>query len=198
MGTRVPEYANRLQGADYHMELTEVPLGQRSGADVARAIAAEGGRMLAAAGERCYLVALQVRGESWSTARLARWLDERAREGDPIAFCIGGPDGRAGETTPGRRVVLHHYPAARVASVVAARALYPRGSLIKPPYHRHEAPTVSRHGRVSWARVAFTFHSRTPSALHSAVSWLVTKPLILLASRHPARELLSQIQSRMR
>jgi 23S rRNA (pseudouridine1915-N3)-methyltransferase len=147
-GTRMPawvnagyrEYANRLQGADYRMELTEVPLGQRSGADVARAIAAEGGRMLAAAGERCYLVALQVRGESWSTARLARWLDERAREGDPIAFCIGGPDGLAGEIDARARLRWSLSPLTLphgVARVVAAEALYRAVSLIKGlPYHR--------------------------------------------------------------
>ena len=102
-GTRMPawvnagyrEYADRLQGADYRMALTEIPLPKRSGDDIARAIAVEGERMLAAAGPAAHIVALQVQGESWTTARLARWLDDRSREGDPLAFCIGGPDGLA-------------------------------------------------------------------------------------------------------
>ena len=53
------------------MALTEIPLGRRTGGDVARVVAAEGERMLAAAGANAQVVALQVHGESWSTARLA-------------------------------------------------------------------------------------------------------------------------------
>jgi len=99
-GTRMPDwvnagyrdYAERLQGTDYRMALTEIPLGKRrSGDDVTRAVAVEGERLLAAAGPKAYVVALQVHGECWSTARLARWLDERSREGDPLAFCILDP-----------------------------------------------------------------------------------------------------------
>jgi 23S rRNA (pseudouridine1915-N3)-methyltransferase len=147
-GTRMPgwvnagyrEYADRLQGADYRMALTEVPLGRRSGDDVTRAVAAEGDRMLAAAGPAAYVVALQVHGESWSTARLARWLDDRSREGDPLAFCIGGPDGLAATVDTRARLrwslsslTLPH----GLARVVAAEALYRAVSLIKGlPYHR--------------------------------------------------------------
>jgi 23S rRNA (pseudouridine1915-N3)-methyltransferase len=147
-GTRMPgwvnagyrEYADRLQGADYRMALTEVPLGRRSGEDVARAVAAEGDRMLAAAGPAAYVVALQVHGESWSTARLARWLDDRSREGDPLAFCIGGPDGLAATVDTRARLrwslsSLTLPPG--LARVVAAEALYRAVSLIKGlPYHR--------------------------------------------------------------
>ena len=72
-GTRMPgwvnagyrDYADRLQGADYRMALTEIPLGKRSGDEVTRAVAAEGERMLAAAGTGACIVALQVHGEAW-------------------------------------------------------------------------------------------------------------------------------------
>lgn len=147
-GTRLPawvnagyrEYADRLQGADYRMALTEIPLPKRSGDDVARAIALEGERMLAAAGSAAHIVALQVQGESWTTARLARWLDDRSREGDPLVFCIGGPDGLAAAVDEKARLrwslsslTLPH----GLARVVAAEALYRAVSLIKGhPYHR--------------------------------------------------------------
>jgi 23S rRNA (pseudouridine1915-N3)-methyltransferase len=147
-GTRLPgwvnagyrEYADRLQGADYRMALTEIPLGQRGGGDAARAVAAEGERMLAAAGRGAQVVALQVHGESWSTARLARWLDERARDGDPLAFCIGGPDGLAAAVDGQARLRWSLSPLTLphgLARVVVAEALYRAVSLIKGlPYHR--------------------------------------------------------------
>ena len=147
-GTRMPawvnagyrEYAERLQGADYRMALTEIALPKRSGDDVARAIALEGERMLSAAGPAAYIVALQVHGEAWTTARLARWLDDRSREGDPLVFCIGGPDGLAAAVDAKARLrwslsslTLPH----GLARVVAAEALYRAVSLIKGhPYHR--------------------------------------------------------------
>jgi 23S rRNA (pseudouridine1915-N3)-methyltransferase len=147
-GTRMPawvsagyrQYAERLQGADYRMALTEIALGRRAGNDVARAVATEGERMLAAAGPAAHIVALQVNGESWSTARLARWLDERARDGDPLAFCIGGPDGLAAAIDARARLRWSLSPLTLphgLARVVAAEALYRAVTLIKGlPYHR--------------------------------------------------------------
>jgi 23S rRNA (pseudouridine1915-N3)-methyltransferase len=146
-GTRMPawvdagvaDYAGRLRG-DYRLELVEIELGRRAGADVSRAIAAEGERMLAAAGPKAAIVALQVGGRRLSTDQLAQWLGERARHGVPLAFCIGGPDGLA----PGidaraclrwslSPLTLPH----GLARVVAAEALYRAVSVIKGlPYHR--------------------------------------------------------------
>jgi 23S rRNA (pseudouridine1915-N3)-methyltransferase len=146
-GTRMPawvdagfaDYAGRLRG-DFRLELTEIPLGERGSGDVRRAVEAEGRRMLAAAGERAHVVALQVGGQSLSTAQLARWLEERAQEGAVPVFCIGGPDGLA----PGidglarlrwslSALTLPH----GLARVVVAEALYRAVSVIKGlPYHR--------------------------------------------------------------
>lgn len=146
-GTRMPDwvaagyhdYAGRLRG-DYRLELTEIALGDRGSGDVRRAVETEGRRMLAAAGERPYLVALQVGGKSLTTEQLARWLEERAREGDVPTFCIGGPDGLAPEIDGPARLrwslsalTLPH----GLARVVVAEALYRAVSLIKGlPYHR--------------------------------------------------------------
>ena len=146
-GTRMPawddagcaEYAGRLRG-DFRLELLEIALGRRSGADVKRAIESEGERMLAAAGPRAALVALQVGGRALSTEQLARWLAERAVTGEPIAFCIGGPDGLA-PAVDARACLRWSLSALTLphglARVVAAEALYRAVSVIKgQPYHR--------------------------------------------------------------
>jgi 23S rRNA (pseudouridine1915-N3)-methyltransferase len=146
-GTRLPawvdagfkDYADRLR-ADYRLQLTEIPLGDRGAGDVRRAVEVEGRRMLAAAGDRDHLVALQVGGRSLTTADLARWLEDRAREGDAPVFCIGGPDGLSPEVDARARLrwslsalTLPH----GLARVVVAEALYRSVSLIKGlPYHR--------------------------------------------------------------
>jgi 23S rRNA (pseudouridine1915-N3)-methyltransferase len=146
-GTRMPDwvdagyadYAGRLRG-DYRLELAEIALGQRGRGDTAKAVATEGSRMLAAAGERCCLVALQVGGRSLTTEQLAHWLDERSRDGQPLAFCIGGPDGLAPEVDARARLrwslsalTLPH----GLARVVVAEALYRAVSVLKGlPYHR--------------------------------------------------------------
>jgi 23S rRNA (pseudouridine1915-N3)-methyltransferase len=146
-GTRMPawvdaafaDYAGRLRG-DYRLELAEIPLGQRGRGDVSKAVSAEGSRMLAAAGERSHVVALQVGGRSLDTPTLARWLEERSRDGQSLAFCIGGPDGLAPEVDARARLrwslsalTLPH----GLARVVVAEALYRAVSVIKGlPYHR--------------------------------------------------------------
>jgi 23S rRNA (pseudouridine1915-N3)-methyltransferase len=146
-GTRMPDwvdagyadYAGRLRG-DYRLELVEIALGQRGRGDTAKAVATEGSRMLAAAGERCCLVALQVGGRSLTTEQLAHWLDERSRDGQPLAFCIGGPDGLAPEVDARARLrwslsalTLPH----GLARIVVAEGLYRAVSVLKGlPYHR--------------------------------------------------------------
>ncbi|MGC3979945.1 MAG: 23S rRNA (pseudouridine(1915)-N(3))-methyltransferase RlmH [Steroidobacteraceae bacterium] len=135
------DYAKRLT-QDYKLELTEIPLGQRSGGDTARATEKEGERMLTAINgmSNPYVVALQVGGKNLSTEQLAKFLSERAREGRPVVFCIGGPEGLA------TAVDAHaHYrwslsgltlPHALVR-VIVAEALYRAVMVIKGhPYHR--------------------------------------------------------------
>ena len=146
-GTRMPDwvdagfrdYAGRLRG-DYRLELVEVALGARGRGDPAKAVAEEGARMLAAAGERAHLVALQVGGRALDTASLAAWLGERAQSGEPIAFCIGVPDGLAPAVDARARFRWSLSPLTLphgLARVVVAEALYRAVSVIKGlPYHR--------------------------------------------------------------
>jgi 23S rRNA (pseudouridine1915-N3)-methyltransferase len=146
-GTRMPawvdagfgDYAGRLRG-DYRLELAEVELGRRGAGDVRRAVEVEGERMVAAAGPRAALVALQVVGRGLSTGQLARWLEERARLGEPLAFCIGGPDGLAPVVDQRACLRWSLSPLTLphgLARVVVAEALYRAVSVIKGlPYHR--------------------------------------------------------------
>lgn len=135
----VADYAGRLRG-DFRLELIEIELGRRAAGDVRRAIEAEGERMLAAAGPRTALVALQVAGRALSTEQLARWLEERSRLGEPLAFCIGGPDGLAPAVDQKACLRWSLSPLTLphgLARVVVAEALYRAVSVIKGlPYHR--------------------------------------------------------------
>jgi 23S rRNA (pseudouridine1915-N3)-methyltransferase len=139
MNDGVQDYAARLKGNDYKFELSEIPLGHRSGDEVARAVANEGDRMLSAIG-KSYVVALQVTGRVMTTEQLAKFLEARSHEGRDLAFCIGGPEGLATEID--RRadfrwslssLTLPH----GLARLVVAEALYRAVTVIKGlPYHR--------------------------------------------------------------
>jgi len=146
-GTRMPawvgagfeDYAARLRG-DYRLELVEIDLGRRGAGDPARAVATEGERMLAAVGPRAALVALQVGGRGLSTEQLAGWLSERARLAEPLAFCIGGPDGLAPSVDEHACLRWSLSPLTLphgLVRVVVAEALYRAVSVIRGhPYHR--------------------------------------------------------------
>jgi 23S rRNA (pseudouridine1915-N3)-methyltransferase len=146
-GTRMPawvdagvaDYAGRMRG-DYRLDIVEIELGRRSSGDASRAVEAEGERMLAAAGPRAAIVALQVGGRALDTAQLARWLEGRSRLGEPLAFCIGGPDGLASAVDAKACLRWSLSPLTLphgLARVVVAEALYRAVSVIKGlPYHR--------------------------------------------------------------
>lgn len=147
-GTRMPawvtaafeDYAGRLP-PDSRLELVEIPLGRRQGRrpDLARAVAAEGERMLAAAGQ-ARLIALEVQGRAWSTEALARELAAWREDGRDVALCIGGPDGlapavreRAEKRWSLSPLTLPH----GLVRVIVAEQLYRAWSILhNHPYHR--------------------------------------------------------------
>lgn len=146
-GTKLPswinegynDYAKRLT-QDYKLELIEIPLGQRSGGDTARATEKEGERMLAAMTGNPYVVALQVGGKALSTEQLAQFLESRAREGRPVAFCVGGPEGLAPAADARAELRWSLSPLTlphALVRVIVAEALYRAVMVIKGhPYHR--------------------------------------------------------------
>jgi 23S rRNA (pseudouridine1915-N3)-methyltransferase len=148
VGTRVPswvdaafdDYARRLRGP-LGLELKELPAARRSaGTRAAQATGEEATRILAALNPREYLVALDERGREYSTAELARWLEERRRSGQDLACVIGGADGlapavlaRAQQCWSLSRLTLPH----GLVRVVLIEQLYRATTLLAGhPYHR--------------------------------------------------------------
>lgn len=132
------EYAKRLRGG-LSLELKQIALARR-GADLERARADEGRRMLAALPVSARVVALREQGRQWTTADLAARLEAWRLTGSPVCFLVGGPDGlaadcvaRADEHWGLSRLTLPH----GLARVAAAEALYRAWSVVQGhPYHR--------------------------------------------------------------
>lgn len=138
--TGIETYRKRLP-RDMPLEVIEIAPGARGkGADVARAIQAEGGRMLDKIRERDHVVALEVNGAAWSTERLAQRLEAWRLEGDDVALLVGGPDGldsrvvaRARQSWSLSPLTLPH-PLVRV---ILAEQIYRAHTLSTGhPYHR--------------------------------------------------------------
>lgn len=134
------EYAKRMP-SEWRLELVPVKAEPRSGGKPAAAMmAAEAARIRAALPERCRRIALDERGTELTTRDLADRLAGWSREGDDIAFIIGGPDGldaslkaEAQERVRLSALTLPH----GLVRVILAEALYRAASLLKGhPYHR--------------------------------------------------------------
>jgi 23S rRNA (pseudouridine1915-N3)-methyltransferase len=148
VGTRMPawvvsacdEYLARLP-RPLHVTLQEITPGARSARGVpARAVAAEGERLLRALRPDEQVAVLDERGQQLSTRELAAWLGQRLQQGTDLAFVIGGPDGLAPEVLARShfrlalsRLTLPH----ALARVLLTEQLYRGFSILKHhPYHR--------------------------------------------------------------
>ena len=136
----VEEYTKRLP-AEMKLVIREIPLGKRGkGADIQRAIAAEGKQMLAAIGQYDKVIALEVKGKSWGTEQLAAELQRWQLEGANVSLLVGGPDGlapdclqRADQRWSLSALTLPH-PLVRI---LLAEQLYRAWSInTNHPYHR--------------------------------------------------------------
>ncbi|MGH8281040.1 MAG: 23S rRNA (pseudouridine(1915)-N(3))-methyltransferase RlmH [Gammaproteobacteria bacterium] len=147
-GTRLPswindgfnEYARRLP-PECKLLLKEIPLGagRRSG-DAARAVAQEGTKMLVAIPAGAGVVALDMRGERFSTEELSGQLRRRLQDGRDLALLIGGPDGLAPECRARAELKWSLSPLTLphgLVRVVVAEQIYRAWSMLKGhPYHR--------------------------------------------------------------
>ncbi len=148
MGTRPPgwvreayaDYTRRL-GSRLKLTLVEIEPGARSaGQSPRKAIETEARKLLSALRPDEWVVALDESGTEMSTRELAAWLDGRMREGQDLAFLIGGPDGFAEEVRARgdfslslSRLTLPH----ALVRVVLAEQLYRAMSILSHhPYHR--------------------------------------------------------------
>lgn len=134
------EYAKRMP-REAPLELLAVKAEPRnSGKPVEALMAAEAERLRAALPDQCRRVVLDEHGEDITTDKLAKRLAAWAREGDNVAFVIGGPDGldpgfkkSAHETLRLSSLTLPH----GMVRVILAEALYRASSLLRGhPYHR--------------------------------------------------------------
>jgi 23S rRNA (pseudouridine1915-N3)-methyltransferase len=137
----VDDYLQRFP-ADFKVELKEVKAETRTGRsdEAERCRAAEAARLRAALPVGAQLVALDERGQDWTTQqfadRLQRWRDAS----QPVAFAIGGPDGLDAVLRQDARLTLRlssmTLPHA-LARVLLVEQLYRAWSILaRHPYHR--------------------------------------------------------------
>jgi 23S rRNA (pseudouridine1915-N3)-methyltransferase len=148
VGTKMPawvleasqDYLKRFP-REWAVEFVEISLGHRAkGQDKARAIAKEGEQMLAAIDAREQVIALDVKGKSWSTEQLSEQMASWQMEGNNIALLVGGPDGlsasclqRADQHWSLSALTLPH-PLVRV---LLTEQLYRGWTILKNhPYHK--------------------------------------------------------------
>ncbi len=121
------------------LELEEVPLARRA-AGAAAAVEEEGERLLRHVRPGALTLALDERGQQWSSAELAgqlrNWLEQQPR----VAILVGGPDGlsaacreRADRIWSLSRLTFPH----AVVRVLLAEQLYRAWTILQGhPYHR--------------------------------------------------------------
>jgi len=148
VGNRMPswvvegyqEYARRLRG-ECELRLVEVTAGKRGkNADIQRILEEESKQILEAVPRGAAIWALDVKGRSWDTPKLARQLDHWMHDGRDLALLVGGPEGLApgcineAEGTWSLSPLTFPHPLVRV---VLAEQLYRAWSLLRNhPYHR--------------------------------------------------------------
>ena len=140
VSTGFAEYRKRLAHW-LPLELVEVPPGLRGkNRDVARAMADEGGRVLAALPRSATVVMLDGGGRAWSSEELAQRLEHWRTQGRDLALLVGGPEGhapevraRADEAWSLGPLTLPHM----LVRLLVAEQLYRAAALLaNHPYHR--------------------------------------------------------------
>jgi 23S rRNA (pseudouridine1915-N3)-methyltransferase len=101
VGTKMPdwvkagcnEYSKRMP-AELRIESVDIPLGSRGkNQPKAKAIETESQGLLRAINNNDFVVALDVLGQSMSTEKLAKQLDNWQMTGQNVCLMVGGPDG---------------------------------------------------------------------------------------------------------
>lgn len=134
------EYARRLM-QKVPLAAADLPLAPRGkNLDLKRVLADEGTRMVAALPKNARVIALDGRGESWSSEALSKHVNSWQQDGRDLCFLVGGPDGLA----PQALMVAHQrwslgpltLPHALVRVLVAEQLYRAVSMLGNHPYHR--------------------------------------------------------------
>ncbi|HEV2976860.1 MAG TPA: 23S rRNA (pseudouridine(1915)-N(3))-methyltransferase RlmH [Casimicrobiaceae bacterium] len=133
------DYARRLP-REFALELIELKPGPRArGKTPAQVLAVEGER-IAAATRGSMVIALDERGEAWSTSQLAARLRVWSDSGRPVAFVLGSADGLAAPVKRNADVIMALSTLTLphgLARVVLVEQIYRAASLLQGhPYHR--------------------------------------------------------------
>ena len=134
------EYAKRLS-SPFSLELIEIPAEKRTkNSDIPRLVEREGEKLLAASKSSHRIIALDVKGHSWTTEQLASRLDQWQHDGQNIDLLIGGPDGlssaclQKAESKWSLSPLTLPHPLVRI---ILAEQLYRAWSILQGhPYHR--------------------------------------------------------------
>src|SRR5438093_4862309 len=113
LGHRMPAWVNaafeadaRRMRAEFALELLEVKPEPRSRWRTLAQILTAEARRIAAATKGWRVVALDERGQAWTTARLAERLREWRDRGESVAFLIGSADGIADDIKRDADVIM--------------------------------------------------------------------------------------------
>ncbi|HSS71509.1 MAG TPA: 23S rRNA (pseudouridine(1915)-N(3))-methyltransferase RlmH [Casimicrobiaceae bacterium] len=133
------DYARRLP-REFALELVELkPEPRDRGRSVEQVLDAEA-RRIAAARKGCHVVALDERGERWTTARLAQALRDWRDRAQPVALVIGSADGLAESVKRDANVIISLSALTLphgLVRVLLAEQIYRATTLAKGhPYHR--------------------------------------------------------------
>ena len=134
------EYAKRLP-RECALVLKEIPLVARSkNADTAQIKQKEGERLLAAIPKQALVIALDERGENWSTTQLAQHLKDWLQQGRDVALLVGGPDGLSADCLQQASARWSLSPLTLphpLVRILLAEQLYRAWTLLQGhPYHR--------------------------------------------------------------
>ncbi len=149
IGTKMPdwvnrgyaEYACRFRGGKVQLQLKEIAATKRTkNSDIKALCKQESQKLLQHVPGGCHIVALDVRGQSWSTEKLATHMENWMMSGKDIALLVGGPEGMTRECVKqadqvwSLSALTFPHPLVRV---ILAEQLYRAWTITENhPYHR--------------------------------------------------------------
>lgn len=148
IGDRMPKWVNDAVAEytaryprEWHFSLSALPPATRhKSRTVAEILDIEGDKLLRAAQRHSLLIALDERGECWTSRQFSMRLSQWQSQSEEVAMLLGGADG----LSPLCRQAAHHtwslssltFPHA-IARLILAEQLYRAWSLLaNHPYHR--------------------------------------------------------------
>lgn len=147
IGTKMPnwvtdgfqEYAKRF--TTLSLELCELAAEKRTkSTDTARVIERESEKLLSMIKQDHFVIALDVKGQAWSTEQLATNMKKWQSEGKHIDLLIGGPDGLSKKCLERAHIKWSLSPLTLphpLVRILLAEQLYRAVSILQNhPYHR--------------------------------------------------------------